>query len=104
VADKEVVISFSQALDVVHPSIHCHDSIVTPIDGGMEIRDFIAALETAPEVMPAEVRRRPSSSCRYHLRRGRLPLFAPLRPTPANHHRSHDRWHPMNQEIGRAHV
>ena len=53
--EKEVVISFSQALDVVHPSIHCHDSIVTPIDGGAEIHDFIAALDTAPEVMAAAV-------------------------------------------------
>ena len=28
---------------------------MTPIDGGVEIRDFIAALETAPEVMAAAV-------------------------------------------------
>ena len=28
---------------------------MTPIDGGAEIRDFIAALEIAPEVMPAAV-------------------------------------------------
>src|SRR4029078_2432958 len=55
VADKEVVIFFSQALDVVHPSIHCHDSIVAPINGGAEIRDFLAALDTAPEVMAAAV-------------------------------------------------
>ena len=53
--EKEVIISFDQALDVIHPSIHCHDSIVTPIDGSVEIRDFIAALETAPEVMAAAV-------------------------------------------------
>ena len=30
-------------------------SIAAPIDGGTEIRDFIAALETAPGVMPAAV-------------------------------------------------
>ena len=53
--EKEVVISFDQALDVVHSSIHCHDLIVTPIDGGVEIRNFIAALETTPEVMAAAV-------------------------------------------------
>ena len=29
--------------------------IVAPINGGMEVRDFIAALVTAPEVMPAAV-------------------------------------------------
>src|SRR6185437_5379532 len=52
---KEVVVSLNQALDVIHPSIHCHDSIMTPIDGGAEIRDFIAALETAPEVMASAV-------------------------------------------------
>ena len=28
---------------------------MTPIDGGAEIRDFIAALETTPEVMAATV-------------------------------------------------
>ena len=28
---------------------------MTPIDGGAEIRDFIAALETRPGVMPAAV-------------------------------------------------
>ena len=28
---------------------------MTPIDDGVEIRDFIAALETAPEVMAAAV-------------------------------------------------
>ena len=53
--EKEVVIFFGQALNVVHPSIHCHELIMTPIDGGAEIRDFIAALETAPEVMAAAV-------------------------------------------------
>ena len=44
------------ALDTLQKlAMHCHDLIVTPIDGGVEIHDFIAALETAPEVMAAAV-------------------------------------------------
>src|SRR6185312_7349240 len=48
--------------NLFRPSTRCRpsfdpllDSIVTPIAGGVEVRDFIAALETAPEVMAAAV-------------------------------------------------